>query len=334
MATIKRYPAVRHFRGTPTGYVVHLQGGRVSHQGTGTSFWFRPLPAVISEIPVDDRELPILVHARTADFQDVTVQATVTYRFSDPAEVAQRVDFSIDTDRGAWTGNPLDQVARLLTELAQQQVVDVMARMTLAEALAAGVGPVRSALASALADDTRLEQTGLSVLDVRVVALRPEPDVEKALQTPTREQMQTEADRATYQRRALAVERERAISENELQSRIELATREEQLVAQEGVNQRRRAEETAVADRISAQSDAEQVVLRGQANASATQTLGEAEAAVEAAKMMAVHGVDPAVLLALALRPLAENLPNIGSLTVTPDLLSGVLAQLVHRQEN
>jgi len=331
MATIKRYPAVRHFRGTPTGYVVHLQRGKVSHQGTGTSFWFRPLPAVISEIPVDDRELPLIVHARTADFQDVTVQATVTYRFSDPAQVSERLDFSIDTDRGTWNGNPLDQVARLLSELAQQHVVDQLASMPLSAALAGGVGPLRASLAGGLASDARLAQTGISALDVRVVALRPEPEVERALQTPTRERVQTEADKATYERRALAVEQERTISENELQSKIELAVREEQLVAQEGANQRRRAEEAAAADRISAQSDADQVVLRAQAKAEATQAIGEAEAGAEAARMRAVEGVDPAVLAALALTPLAENLPQIGSLTLSPDLLSSALASLAGR---
>ena len=35
-------------------------------------------------MPLDDRERALLFHARTADFQDVTVQATVNYRIVDP----------------------------------------------------------------------------------------------------------------------------------------------------------------------------------------------------------------------------------------------------------
>ena len=46
------------------------------------------------------------------------------------------------------------------------------------------------------------------MIGVRVVAIRPEPEVERALQTPTREQVQQNADAATYERRAKAVERE------------------------------------------------------------------------------------------------------------------------------
>ena len=71
MADIKRYPLARHLRGNPTMHVRHLRRGKAAHEGTGLSFFFRPLSAVLSEVPVDDRELPLLFHARTADFQDL-----------------------------------------------------------------------------------------------------------------------------------------------------------------------------------------------------------------------------------------------------------------------
>src|SRR5260370_6587357 len=108
MADIKRYPGLRHLRGTQTVYVRHLRRGRVAHEGTGQSFWFRPLSAVLSEVPVDDRELPLLFHARTADFQDITVQATITFRVTDPKVAASRIDFSINTYNGKWRATPLD----------------------------------------------------------------------------------------------------------------------------------------------------------------------------------------------------------------------------------
>ena len=47
-------------------------------------------------MPVDDRELPLIFHARTSDYQDVVVQATVTYRIAEPALAAERIDFGID----------------------------------------------------------------------------------------------------------------------------------------------------------------------------------------------------------------------------------------------
>ena len=47
--------------------------------GAGIAFYFRPLNAAISEVPVAEAELSMLFGARTIDFQEVSVQATVTY---------------------------------------------------------------------------------------------------------------------------------------------------------------------------------------------------------------------------------------------------------------
>jgi regulator of protease activity HflC (stomatin/prohibitin superfamily) len=328
MADITRFPFVRHLRGTATMHVEHLRNGRARHGGTGASFWFRALSAVLSEVPVDDRELPLLFHARTADFQDVTVQATVTYRVIDPETAARRIDFSIDPDTGAWRGSPLDYVAGMLTETAQQYALDVVAAADLTDTLAAGIGAVRQAIESGLASDSRLEETGIAVIGARVVAVRPEPEVEKSLRTPTRERMQQESDKATFERRALAVERERAIGENEMQTRIELARREQELVAQRGANARREAEEAAAAGGIANEAEAQRTQRLAEANAAATRVIGAAEGEAETARLAAYRDVPESVLLGLAARDLAANLPKIDSLVLTPDLLQPLLAKL------
>lgn len=328
MADIARYPMLRHLRGTTTTHVQHVRNGKTVHAGTGAAFWYRPLSAVLSEVPVDDRELPLLFHARTADFQDVTVQATVTFRLTDPAVAAARIDFSIDPDSGQWRATPLDQVAGLLTETAQQYALDLIATTDLTSALAAGVAPVRQAITAGLAGDGRLAETGIAVIGVRVVAIRPEPEVEKALRTPTREQVQQDADKATFERRALAVERERAIGENELQTQIELARREEQLVAQRGANSRREAEEAAAAGQIATEAEARRTQRLAEARAEGTRVTGLAEGEAEAARLAAYRDLPETVLLGLALKELAANLPHIDNLVLTPDLLAPVLTRL------
>ncbi len=328
MADIARYPLVRHLRGSSTAHVEQIRNGRTIRAGVGASFWFRPLSAVLNEVPVDDRELPLLFHARTSDFQDVTVQATVTYRVTDPATAAGRIDFSIDPASGRWRGTPLDQVAGLLIESAQQYAIDLLATVDLATAMAGGVGPVRSVIADGLRGDERLAATGIAVVGVRVVAVRPEPEVEKALRTPTREQVQQEADRATFERRAVAVERERAIGENELQTQIELARREERLVSQRGTNARREAEESAAAGAIAAEGEARRTVTLAEARAEGTRLAGAAQGEAEAARVAAYQGVPEEVLLALALKELAANLPRIESLVLSPDLVTQALARL------
>lgn len=328
MADIKRYPMARHLRGNPTLHVRHLRRGKLAHEGTGLSFFFRPMSAVLSEVPVDDRELPLLFHARTADFQDLAVQASVTFRVTDPAIASARIDFSVDPDTGRWRGTPIEQVGGLLTETAQQQVLGMVAGSPLAGMLADGVAEIRDRILHGLVADARLAETGITVIGARVVALRPEPDVEKALRTPARELIQQEADRSTFERRAVAVERERAIAENELQNQIELARREEQLLAQQGANARRQAEDNAAATRITADAEADRDQRLAQARAAGTQALGEAEAAGEAAKVAAYRDLPAAMLLALAAKDLASGPPPIGTLVLAPDLLASLLARL------
>ncbi|MFE6337500.1 SPFH domain-containing protein [Streptomyces sp. NPDC057798] len=328
MADITRRLGWRHLRGAPTAHIRHHRSGRLAHDGPGISFWFRALSAALSEVPVDDRELAMTFHARTADFQDVAVQATVTYRISDPALASARLDFSVDPDTGAWRGAPLEQLGTLLTETAQQHALHVLARTPLAAALVDGVSAVRERVAAGLAAEPRLPATGIEIVAVRVVALRPEPEVERALRTPARELIQQEADRATYERRAVAVERERAIAENELASQIELARREEQLVEQRGTNARREAEEAAAADAVRAEAEAARSVRLARAEAEGTRQVGDAKAAAQAAWLRVHAEVDVAVLHALTGTRLAENLPRIDSVTVSPDVLTGLLAWL------
>ncbi|MFD9319155.1 SPFH domain-containing protein [Streptomyces sp. NPDC060053] len=383
MADITRRLGWRHLRGAPTAHVRHHRSGKLAHDGPGLSFWFRSLSAALSEVPVDDRELAMTFHARTVDFQDVAVQATVTYRISDPAVAAARLDFSIGPDTGVWRGAPLEQLGTLLTETAQQHALDVLARTSLASALMDGVKSVRERVAAGLAAEPRLPATGIEIVAVRVVALRPEPEVERALRTPAREQIQQEADRATYERRAVAVERERTIAENELASKIELARREEQLVEQRGTNTRREAEESAAADKVRAEAEATRSVRLAEAEAAravkladaeaakqvrladaeaqrterlsqaeATRTVrlaeaeaarsvqlahaeaqaarevGEARAQAQAAWLRVHADVDVATLHALTGTRLAENLPRIDSVTISPDVLTGLLSRL------
>ncbi|CAN5906049.1 SPFH domain-containing protein [soil metagenome] len=351
MAEITRPALVwRHLRANPTVHVRHLRKGTLVHDGVGQAFWFRPRTAAISEVPLEDRAQPMLFHARTADFQDVAVQATVTYRVVDPALAATRIDFGIDPGTGAWISTPLETMGELLTELAQQPAVDVVAALSLEQALTSGIAAVRVAVAAALADDVRLAERGLAVADVRVVAISAERELQRALETPARERVQVEADRATYERRATAVQRERAIAENELSNEIELARRHEELVAQRGQNERRRATEQAAADRIAAESaaatgqlavdaEADQARVRaaatadadrthGAAQAEVTRTVGEAEAASEAARLAAYDGLESTLVLALAIKELAGQLPDIGTLHVTPDVLGDLVGHL------
>lgn len=329
MATITRRPHINHLRASSNTWVRLVRRGDVTRSGAGLAFWFRPRISSISELPLDERELPLIFRDRTSDHQEIAVQASITYRFVDPETASRRIDFTIDNEHGTWSATPLEQVGGLLTELAQQHAASVLAGMALTEVMVHGIPRLRAAIAEGLRGDDRIEQTGIEIVDVRVVAVRPEPEMEKALRTPVREELQQEADRATFERRAMAVEQERGISENELQNRIELARREEELVTQTGANEQKRISDAAEASRIKAAAEAENVEVRGRAKANAMRELGVAEADTERSKVEAYTGVDDGVLMTLAIRDFAGNLPDVGTLVVAPDMIGSLLAKLL-----
>ena len=102
MAQIRHYPFLYHLRAEPSQFVLHYRRGALVRSGAGLAYWFNPLSAALAQVPVEDCETTFVLQERSADFQEVSVQCTVTYRFSDPARAASRLDFGISLATGAW----------------------------------------------------------------------------------------------------------------------------------------------------------------------------------------------------------------------------------------
>jgi hypothetical protein len=224
---------------------------------------------------------------------------------------------------------PLDKLAGLLTELAQQFALGYLAQTDLRHTLAEGVAEIRERIWQGLHEDAALEAMGLEVVAVRVGAVKPVAEVEKALQIPVREAIQQKADQATFRRRAEAVEQERAVQENELQSQIELARREANLIDQRGENEMKRVTDEAEAARIGAEADAERTGIGARAQAGSIEAVEQAKVKAEQDRMEIYRDFPTERLLGLAAQRLAGKLQKIEHLNVTPDLLSGLLANLV-----
>lgn len=329
MAAITRWFWISHLRGEASAHQLLYRGGKLWMHGRGLAFWFLPLSVSLAEVPLDDRELPILFHGRSSDFQDVSVQAVLSWRVANPEVLASRVDFTLDLRTGRWPGEPLEQVAQLLTQLAQQLAWNWLATNPVREILTRGVGPIGALIREGLAADTNLASMGIEVVSVRISAIRPDPDLEKALQVPTRERLQQEADEAKFGRRALAVEKERAIAENELHNQIELAKREEALIAQRGQNERRRVTDDAEAKRVDAEAAAARKRVTDEAMADGLARMEGVKNQAERDRVAVYRDLPGDILLALAARELAGNLPDIEHLTVGGDGLAAALQRLL-----
>lgn len=351
MAQITSFGLVRHLRSDASAHVMHFRNGALVRAGRGLSFVFLPHASSVAEVPVDDREMPIAFHGRSADYQDVVAQGVLTYRVADPEALAKRIDFTVDLRTGALLRQPLEKLALLFSQLAEQHARAWVAAAPLREVLAQGADRIRERIEAALVADPSIAGLGLEAVSVRISSVRPAPDLEKALEAPARERFQQQADEAAFARRALAVEKERAIQENELKNRIELARRQEELILQQGKNARSQAGEEAEAQRIAAdakaargrveaEAAAHQVRAAGDAEAYRTRVQGEADAAAlelaervrvgaERGRMEAVRDVPPAVLLGLAAQAIAGKLERIERVNLGDGSLGPTLERLL-----
>ncbi|MBL8952408.1 MAG: band 7 protein [Myxococcaceae bacterium] len=321
MATISSLLFARHLRAEPTSHVLFWKDGALKREGRGLAFWFLPLGTSLAEVPLDDREITFCFRARSRDFQDVTVNGVIGYRITDPALLARHIDFSIDPASGGWNEEPLDRLAGLVTSLAQQLASTAIAKKPLTALLDEGVGAMRDAIHEGLTTDRAFSSIGVEIGSTRVSSIAPTPEMEQALQMPTREKIQQSADEATFQRRALAVEKERAIAENELANQIELAKRQEVLIGQATQNKRLEAEAAARNVRINAEAKADDIRL-----------VEEAKVGAERARMEIYKVLPPEALLGLAARDLAGKLQTIGHLSLGGDSLTPLLEQLLRKK--
>jgi hypothetical protein len=187
----------------------------------------------------------------------------------------------------------------------------------LRKVLADGFETIRQTMEAGISGAGELANFGLEITSLRVVKIAPESGVAQAIEAPARERIKQEADEASFARRAMAVDAERAIAENELANRIELAKRQETLIAQEGTNAKRRAEDEAQTRAIASEAESKSIDV-----------VESSRLAIERTRLGAYRELPGGVLALLAARDLGAKISNIENLNVTPELLGTLLATL------
>ncbi len=317
MAYIAAYPLRRHLRSDASSHINRYRAGRIVKSGRGLAFWFDPSNSSIVEVPMDDRELPFLLKGQSKDHQDVTVQGNIVWRVSDPTKIGERVDFSINLSNGKLVGKPIDQINSMIVTLTRRFTSVYVKGHDVRDLLEKGVAPLQGELEAGFAKDQTLPAMGLELVNVSVANVAASSELSRALQTPTFERLQQQADEATFARRALAVEKERAIAENELNNQVELATRQKSLIERENENARTKSLSAAETLKIEAEAEANQI-----------RVIEQAKLETERERLAIYGDLPPMVLLGMAAQEFAGKLQNIDNLSITPDMLSGVVSQI------
>lgn len=312
----------------PSTYLIHFVNGKVVKEGRGLAFlYYRPSASLVA-VPTGSVDVPFIFNELTADFQAVTLQGQLTYRIADPRRVAEQLNFTLAPSAGFQsegrtykTDDPEKLGQRLIT-MTQVLTRPEIERRPLSEALRASEA-IMAVVGETLAANPAFQQLGIELKGFAIVAIRPTPEMGRALEAEAREGLQKKADEAISERRNAAVEQERRIKENELltdftvqrkrqelevaqmDASIALERQREAYIEVRGVNERRRADDQAYA--LAATLDP-----IAKLDPRVLQVLGAGKA-------------DPRVAVAMAFQELASNATKIGQLNLTPDLLTSLI---------
>jgi hypothetical protein len=330
---------LRFIKTQPTQYVIQFKNGKPQREGNGLSMLYFAPTTTLVVVPTASVNEPFMSEEVTADFQEVTIQGQVTYRVADPKRTAVLLNFSLDANGRYATEDP-QKLSQRLSDIVRVAMRAELKTMTLQDALASGERLV-SAVSAALRAAPMMEALGVDVIGLCVLAIKPKPETARALEAEAREALLRRADEAIYARRNAAVEQERAIKENELNTEIAVETKkrqikETQMDADRALRERRRQiEQEEMSGKISIEEKKRELVdltstnARQEADAKAygIDAMMKAFAGSDAKVLQALAsvGMQPGQLMALAFRELAGNAGKIGQLNVSPDLLREIM---------
>ena len=326
----------RFFKVQPTHYLLIYRSGKVVHEGAGASLIYFAPTASVALIPLEGKDAPFIFTEITADFQEIAIQGNITYRVSDPKKLAALANFTLDSKgRGYVSEDPVKFPERVVRQV-QVSIRSAVKALPLKEALASSDQLVQS-VRQTVEGSGWYQSMGVELLDLSILAIKPTPETARALEADIREQLLQRADEAVYVRRNAAVEQERAIKENELNTEIAVENKkrlveEAKMDAERAVQEKRREmRELEMATQVTLeQKKRELVALSVENNRQEADARAYALAAVlkplasmnpQIVQSLASVGMDPSQLVAQAFRQLAENAEKIGELNISPDLL-------------
>ena len=320
-------------------YVIHFSNGKVKREGRGLSFFYYSPTSSITAIPLGSRDIQFIFNETTKDFQTITIQGQITYKVEDPKQLSEMLNFTLDRSQKISEEN-FEKLNQRLNNEAQTSTSAFIQGISLKEALRSAK-TISEKINTGLKASNSVKILGVETLSVDVLAIKPTPEMAKALETETRESLQKDADEAIYARRNFAVEQERKIKESELNTEIAVQEKKKQinekqaeLKVMEAENARKLREMTIAADLSVEEQKTKLIEMQVENQKKQADSKGYMlEKTLNPYKemdwrtLMAINskGISALDNIGFAFRELAENSEKIGTLNITPDLLETVI---------
>lgn len=331
---------IRFIKTPPTTYLLQFRNGRIVREGTGLSFFYYAPTTSMVAVPVGSADQPFIFEETTADHQTITLQGQITYRVTDPRKLASLMNFTLAGNGHSYLSEDPEKLPQRVINLVHVLARAELERLALREALGAAQTIVTN-VRKGLVDSPEIAALGVDVLGLSLIAIKPTPETARALEAETRERLLLKADEAIFLRRNAAVEQERAIKENELNTEIAVENkkrqvREAQMDAEHAVQEKRHLLEAAALEAgITLEERRKGLVSLATENAKAEadaraygvstsmEALGKADPRVLQA--LANNGMKPEQLIAVAFQEIASRADKIGQLNISPDLMRELL---------
>jgi hypothetical protein len=325
---------------SPSDYVLQYRNGKIVEEGAGISFfYYAPVTSVVV-IPVGSIDAPFMFEEVSADFQTLTIQGQLTYRIVDYKKLAKLLNYTLNMTKRTYASDDPQKLSQRVINIVRVLIKKSLESLPLKAAITASESLTQGIL-SKMRESEEIDLLGIEIIGLSILAISPNKETARALESQAREQILKKADEAIYERRNASIEQERLVKENEFNTEIAVETKKQQVretqleaerVVQEKKNQLQAEQmefETALENK------------RKQLVALATEnSIAEADAkAYELSVMMkalnesnpsviqslASIGMQPEKLIAGAFQQLAQKAEKIGQLNITPDLLQKLI---------
>jgi hypothetical protein len=224
---------ISYYKGEPNTYVLCYRNGELLQHGAGINFFYVPATTSIAAVPLVSQESQFIFNETTANFQEVSIQGTLTYRLTDPLELAKRLDFTVQPWSHSYKSEDPQQLVQRVVNSVQAHTRSEVCMRSLEDALTE-VKDLSAVVFEKVANSPELKALGIVLEGLHF----------------TRESLHKRADQAIYDRRKAAVDEERKISESEMNTQVELENRRKDLVDMQARNSLALAEAEVEADRL------------------------------------------------------------------------------------
>jgi len=339
----------------PSCHVMRFRGGKVVREGVGLGMLYFAPTSTIVKVPITNFGRTFNFKELTSDYQQIYVGGRINFKFSDTKSASESFNLSVSHGGDFEDDSVFEEIEEMVLSELGVAIKSAVGKHDLKTAITDS-STISKDVGNKIEGSKTLERAGVSVIGLSISVIKADPEMIRALEANVRESVQMAADKAIFERRNKAIDTEREVQDNELNTKELVTKRNAEIEKQkqsDSILIRKRSQDAELdleRQRQDTQielgkkkTDAD--VINESARTSYVEQRAkndEMEAGVLAAglkkRVGALNGLDWRVVAAMngssdmshsiladAVHDLAKNASKINEISITPDMLGRLL---------